>query len=161
MGFGRRFNLPKNIRLVDGDKAIIDNNQPLEKEKKKRARDEEILQEQVATYIKIKYPDIIFTSESSGIRVPMSIAKQMKKCRSGKDLPDLIILEPRKGYHGCCIELKKETAEIYKKDGSLRKNEHVEGQEEILLNLKEKGYFTSFAIGFDHAISLIDFYLGE
>ena len=161
MAFGKRFKLPANIRLVDGDKAIIDNNQPLPKEKKKRARDEEILQEQVATYVKFKYPDIIFTSESSGIRVPMSIAKQMKKCRSGKDLPDLIILEPRKGYHGCCIELKKENAEIYKKDGSLRKNEHVEGQEQILLNLKEKGYFTSFAIGFDHAISLIDCYLEE
>lgn len=145
-----------NLKFLPNGKVLISSEQP----KKKRKNEEDKIQEQLGEYIRRKYPDVIFTSESSGVRVTKWVAVHMKKCRSGRSLPDVIILEPRKGYHGCCIELKTEKAEIYKKDGTLRKNEHVEGQEDTLNYLKEKGYFTSFAIGLDHAITLVDFYLG-
>ena len=114
----------------------------------------------IAKYIKLQYPNVIFTSESSGIRLSIGQATQLKKMRSSAGLPDLWILEPRKGYHACLLELKREGTTIYKKNGDLRKDKHLEEQEEILHQLQEKGYFAKFVVGFEDAKEVVDFYLG-
>ena len=80
--------------------------------------------------------------------------------RSSAGLPDLWLLEPRKGYHACLLELKREGTDIYKKNGDLRKNKHLSEQEEILHRLQEKGFFAKFVVGFDDAKAVVDFYLG-
>jgi len=115
----------------------------------------------VAQYIRSTYPDIIFTSESSGVRLTIGQAVLLKKLRSDKAMPDLWLLEARKGFHGMLLELKKEGTIIYKKDGELRRDKHLKEQEEILKRLTDKGYFAKFCVGFDAAKSLIDFYLRE
>jgi len=114
----------------------------------------------IANYIKLQYPSVIFTSESSGIRLSIGQATQIKKMRSSAGLPDLWLLEPRKGYHACLLELKREGTDIYKKNGDLRKNKHLSEQEEILHRLQEKGFFAKFVVGFDDAKAVVDFYLG-
>jgi len=121
---------------------------------------EERLQSAISTYIKLKYPDVIFTSESSGIRVPMHMAIQMKKQRSMHKLPDMIILEPNNQYKGLCMELKKDRS-IYKKDGSLRKSDHVEEQSKTLKILEKKGYKAVFACGVDECIRVVDGYMAN
>ena len=98
----------------------------------------------IANYIKLQYPSVIFTSESSGIRLSIGQATQIKKMRSSAGLPDLWLLEPRKGYHACLLELKREGTDI----------------EEILHRLQEKGFFAKFVVGFDDAKAVVDFYLG-
>lgn len=118
---------------------------------------EESLQMAVSNYLRLQYPDIIFTSESSGIRLTIGQAVKAKRLRSSKGLPDLIILEPKKKYSGLCLELKSKSP--LKKNGAFRKSEHLENQREILKNLTMKGYCAVFATGFDEAKEIIDNYL--
>lgn len=122
-------------------------------------KQEERLQTAVANYIKMQYPNVIFTSESSGIRVSMGVAVQMKRQRSKHKLPDLIILEPKGKFHGLCIELKKNRKEIYLKDGSLSSKKHVQEQKKTLDLLNEKGYKAVFSCGFDETQKIIDEYM--
>lgn len=126
--------------------------------KKKTQRKEESLQIQVSAYIRAKYPDVIFTSESSGVRVSMGTAIKMKKQRSNHKLPDMIILHPMNGYCGLCIELKKEGEIVWLKNGSLSTNKHIQEQAQTLSQLGKLKYCADFAIGYNQAILLIDRY---
>ena len=122
-------------------------------------KQEERLQSQLSRYIRLQYPNVIFTSESSGLRVPIGVAVKMKDQRSEHKLPDMIILESNEKYNGLIIELKKNRAEIYKKDGTFKKSEHVEKQRKTLLLLKLQGYMAVFACGFEDAKNVVDYYM--
>lgn len=126
--------------------------------KKYRQRKEESLQIQVSSYLRAKYPDVIFTSESSGVRVSMGQAVKMKKQRSTHKLPDMIILKPMKQYHGLCLELKKEGETVWLKNGSLSTNKHIQEQAETLRELVRLGFIAEFAVGYNEAIKIIDKY---
>lgn len=119
---------------------------------------EESLQIAISTYLKLQYKDVIFTSESSGIRLSIGAAIKAKKQRSEGKLPDMIILEPRGPWKGLCLELKKEGEKVYCGNGKLRAG-HISEQAKTLRRLSEKGYFACFAIGFSHAKQLIDDYM--
>lgn len=120
---------------------------------------EESIQIAVSKFIKLAYPNVVFTSESSGVRVNMGTAIKMKKQRSNHKLPDMIILEPRNGYHGLCLELKKSRQGVYLKNGSLSSLEHIQEQQKTLNVLTEKGYLALFACGIDEALQIIQKYL--
>jgi hypothetical protein len=119
---------------------------------------EERIQSAVARYLRLQHPNTVFTSESSGIRVPMGLAVQMKAQRSNHKLPDMIILESNDKYKGLMIELKKDRAALYRKDGTFKKSEHIDKQRETLMLLKKQGYMAVFACGFDEAKDIIDYY---
>lgn len=137
----------------------IDEYRSLPGVKKKSQRKEESLQIQVSSYIRAKYPDVIFTSESSGVRVSMGTAIKMKKQRSSHKLPDMIILKPMKQYHGLILELKKEGEIVWLKNGSLSTNKHIQEQAETLRELARLGFVAEFAIGYTQAINIINKYL--
>lgn len=120
---------------------------------------EENLQIAISAYLKLQYPNVYFTSESSGIRVPMGVAVKMKKQRSTHKQLDLIILEPKGVYHGLILELKKDANEILTKNGKYRVNDHIKEQLESIEVLRNKGYFASFGCGFKECKNLIDFYM--
>ena len=120
---------------------------------------EQELQIAVSTYIKTQYPNVIFTSESAGINLGFHQAIINKKCRRGNGLPDLWILEASNGYNGCLIELKKEGTKLFKKDGELLRDAHLFEQYTTIIKLREKGYFSDFAVGFEQAKKFIDNYL--
>lgn len=117
------------------------------------------LQEQVCRYLKTQYPEVIFTSESAGYYATIGQATKRKRTRSNKGLPDLLILEPRKVYHGLMIELKAEGKSPYKKDGTLRTDKHTQEQAEVLQALLDKGYLATFATGYEEAVRVLDNYL--
>ena len=121
---------------------------------------EEAVHIAICDYIRVKYPYAIFTSESSGIRVFWKQAKALKRMRSSAGLPDIMIFEPRKSYYGLFLEVKREEFAVYKKDGGLVSNAHIQEQENILHRLKQRGYMAEFVRGFDDAKALIDYYLG-
>lgn len=125
----------------------------------KKKKTEESMHIALAQYIKLQYPDVIFTSESSGIRVNMGQAVKMKKLRSVGKLPDVIILQPSGHYHGLALELKATNASPFLKDGSLSTNEHVREQAKMLDRLKNKGYCAHFVVGLDQAKAEVDNYL--
>lgn len=125
-----------------------------------RTKKEESLQMQVAKYLKLQYPGIIFRSDfAAGIKMTIGQAVKHARMQQGKDYPDLFIAEPRNGKHGLYMELKKDFGEVYKKDGSLRDIPHIRGQQETLWKLQGKGFVAVFACGFDDAKKIIDQYL--
>lgn len=114
----------------------------------------------IVSYIRTKYPDVIFRTDfASGMRLSIGMAKRHKALQYSRAYPDLFIAEPRGKYCGLFIELKTDTNVIWKKDGSLRKNKHHEEQATMLQKLNEKGYKAVFGNGYFNTIKKIDEYL--
>lgn len=120
------------------------------------------LQVQVADYIRLRYPKVLFHSDfGSGIKLTMGQAIKQKRQNGGRRAwPDMFIAEPMrdKGWYGLFIELKKEGTRLYKKDGTPA-SEHIKEQSELLEELDGLGYMAVFAVGFDEAKKIIDEYL--
>ena len=114
----------------------------------------------VCRYIQARYPSVIFTSDPSGMRVTIGLRVEIKKKRcQGYKIPDLIIDEPRGGYHGLRMEIKRSPSELYDRNGNYRKTEHIQEQAKAIDRLKELGYFAAFACGWDECIKVIDHYM--
>jgi hypothetical protein len=117
------------------------------------------VQEQVCDYLRLRYPFAIFRSDyASGLKLTMSQAVKHKHLQSSRAWPDLMIYEPVGGKQGLALELKRDDVKVYKLDGSLRKDEHVEEQAAMLEKLSRRGYRAEFACGFDQAQTVIDDY---
>ena len=120
---------------------------------------EKSLHKSVCQYLRMQYNGILFNSDLSGsMKLTIGQASAMKSLRSNRGFPDLVIYEPRNGYHWLFLELKIEGTKLYKKNGD-PETPHIEEQLYCLLKLKSKGYQACFAIGFDQAKILIDDYL--
>ena len=123
---------------------------------------EETIQKQICQYVKMQYPDILFNTDLSGIKLPMGLAVKVSKLRSSRAFPDLVFYEPRKingkMYYGLFIELKKDGVKIFKRNGAVVANGHIKEQIKMITKLSEKGYYACFAIGFDEAKEIIDNY---
>ena len=127
------------------------------------------LQSQVAIYLRMKYPTVVFHSDfGSGVRLRPHQARMQKIQNGGRRAwPDMFIAEPaprcidgswKYEWHGLFIELKREGTRIWKKNGEFA-SEHIREQYMMLEELRERGYKADFAIGFDQAMRLIDNYL--
>ena len=119
------------------------------------------LQAQVADYIRLQYPTVIFHSDyGSGIKLTMGQAIKQKRLNGGRrSWPDMFLAEPKGKYSGLFIELKKEGVRVYKKDGTLVSDGHIREQYDMLEQLRRRGYAANFACGFDEAKALIDRYM--
>lgn len=129
------------------------------------------LQAQVADYIRLKYPSVIFHSDfGSGIKLTMGQATRQKRLNGGRrSWPDMFIAETTivkredgtyDGLSGLFLELKREGTRIFKKDGTLVSDAHIREQFDMLEQLRWRGYKAEFACGFDEAKKIIDEYLG-
>lgn len=121
------------------------------------------LQKAVCKYLSIQYPDVLFLSDTiAAVKLTMPQAARNKaiQCKDFK-CPDLLILEPRAGYHGLFIELKTETP--YKKDGEIKASQydHLKLQSETLKKLMSKNYLALFAWDFDKIKQNIDDYINH
>ena len=124
-------------------------------------KEEQYIQTAICNYIRANYPEVIFTSDLSGIRLPMHLAKMVKPLKSSRGMPDLLILQPssKYNYSALFIELKAPGAKITKKDGQLKSDPHLNEQRAIIDRLNQLGYSAHFAVGFEQARSIIDDYL--
>lgn len=157
---GRRFNPRRDqyLKTRDPDKAPV-------------VRHEENMQRQICHYLKLQYPNAIFRSDTSSGRWEYSRRDLAAKViyNSQKSWPDLFIYEPKfiegQQYAGLALELKKEGTTIVlrtgPRKGHLTSNPHIQEQALLLKELKKRGYFATFAIGFDHAQKTIDWYMGR
>ena len=125
----------------------------------KNKRKEEVIHLQICEYLRRQYKDVIFLSDLSGIKMSIGLATKVSKMKSERGIPDLIILEAKYGFNGLCIEIKKNSSEIYCKNGELRTEKHILEQNKILTRLANKGYMARFGCGFDHCKEIIDNYL--
>ena len=123
---------------------------------------EEILKSQISQYLVLQYPDVIFRFDiAADIHLPDKLLwKSNRIHKHKKGYPDLFIAEPRGKYSGLFLELKKDKFEVFKKrDGKMKKSEHLEGQRLMLDRLNEKGYLADWGLGFDDTKEKIDNYL--
>lgn len=120
------------------------------------------LQQAVADYLRMQYPEIMFHSDyGSGIKLTARQAAIQKRQNGGqRGWPDMFIAEPQATSHGLFIELKKDGTRIKKKNGEWA-SEHIAEQAEVLDRLNFRGYKAEFAVGFEEAKRLIDWYLGK
>lgn len=119
---------------------------------------EQKLHESICHYLKFQYPNVVFISEQSGLRVSPGISKKLKATRSVDTHADLYILKPIGKYSGLILEIK--AVDIYYKGSRvLKKNEHVEDQAKTIEKLNKLGYYATFVVGLDEAIEIIDDYL--
>jgi hypothetical protein len=125
-----------------------------------KSKAEEKVHTMLCEYINYQYPNVIFTSDASGIYVGKQRAIIMSKQRSKHKIPDLLIFEPRGGYFGLFIEVKASKKDLYLKDNkTLRKSEHLEAQNDTLQKLINRGYVAKFGCGFEYCKALIDLYM--
>lgn len=122
------------------------------------------LQRKVCQYVRTHYRDAIFRSDfASGLHLTMRQAAQHKRLQSGRAWPDFVLYEPsHDAKHALlALELKASGVSIYKRDGTLRSDRHLEEQAEMIRQLRERGYAADFAVGLEDAIAKIDAHMGR
>lgn len=123
---------------------------------RKKLGREENLHDAVCIYLKLQYPDVVFATDASGVRLPIGLASKFARLKSESGLPDIFIYEPKDGFHGLFMELKREGERVWLKDGSLSKDKHIQKQNKLHEKLRKKGYYGGFVIGLDKAKAYID-----
>ena len=122
------------------------------------------LQEQVARYLRLQYPDVLFHADfGSGAKLTRGQAIRQKRQNGGqRGWPDSFIAQPRVGgvweSYGLFIELKRDGTRLKKKNGDWA-TPHIAEQAKVLEQLCRRGYVAKFAVGFDEAKKIIDEYL--
>ena len=113
----------------------------------------------VVQYLKLQYKNALFHSDVSAVKLPIQVAAKVNRLNNRSGHPDLMIYERSGKYIGLAIEIKREGQYPYKKDGTLKKNEHLEKQQKYLNDLEKRGWKAVFCTGFDEAKKVIDWYL--
>lgn len=122
------------------------------------------MQRRVATYLRREYPGVEFHSDyAAGLKLTENQARIRKSLNSGRGWSDMFIAEMSRGYGGLFIELKKDGVSIYCKTGprkgQLVASEQIEIEAAFIQRMLKKGYCARFAVGYDNAVALIDWYL--
>lgn len=120
---------------------------------------EALITEQLANYIRLKYPDVIFHFDLSGVNNPSPSSRAYNSRINGRAWPDLFIACPKgEYYHGLFIEIKKDGTKLKKKDGTWA-TPHIAEQAEVLTKLCRVGYAANFGVGFMQCQLIIDGYM--
>ena len=121
-------------------------------------RKEDRLSQQIATYLNVQYPNVIYHFDvGSGGTSSIGMAMRNKRLNKWLGYPDLFIAKRKHMFCGLFIEIKVDS--IFKKDGSMKKSDHLTKQRAILNLLRSEGYETMFGCGFDQIKQIIDDYL--
>lgn len=67
---------------------------------------EEHEQAAVVAFLREKYPDALFTIAPNGMKLPPSVAIRLSRTGYRAGTPDIMIFEPRAGFHGLFVEMK-------------------------------------------------------
>jgi|9_EtaG_2_1085328.scaffolds.fasta_scaffold00063_3 hypothetical protein len=112
---------------------------------------EENIQISIVEYLKLQYPNLLFTATMGG-QFQRHYSQRLKAKRTGylKGVSDLLIFEPRGGYCGLFIELKRD-----------RKCYPTAEQKRFISRASDRGYYATCAKGFSECKELIDKYLNE
>jgi hypothetical protein len=124
-----------------------------------RAQREYLICRELAAYLRLKYPKVIFHYDLAGLNLSKAQAGMAKVLQKGRGWPDLFIAEGRNRYKGCFIEIKKEGTRLYKKDGITPVTEHIKEQRQGMFDLMNAGFDCYWGIGLDSCIKIVDNYL--
>ena len=116
------------------------------------------LYRQIAYYMKLQYPHVLYRFDMAGMNLSKAQAGQNKAIQCGKGYPDLTVLEKRNGFGALFIEIKPEGTKLYKRNGEPA-TPHIAEQLNYLLELRKRGYCIAFGVGFQNIQNIIDKYL--
>jgi len=120
---------------------------------------EQYIHAALCSYIAGNYPQVIFTTDLNGIRLPISLAKRIKYLKSGRGIPDLLIFQPAGNKHGLMLEIKSIDADVYRKDGKLKAKAHTQEQGAMIQRLRALGYAAWFVRGIEAGQDCIRTYM--
>ena len=125
--------------------------------KKKLSEDQE--QEILCKWVKKTYPNVLFTVDLGGIRLNMG-QRRIMKTRAKRGHPDLMFQEWfGDRFCGLAIEFKRTGETVFKKDGTLKKDDHLKEQLEYLIELRNRYWLAVFVSGIESAKIVIKAYL--
>ena len=119
------------------------------------------LQKQVSAWLTVAHNDILFLSDTiAGLKltIPQQVRNKAIQ-KHGFKCPDILILKPSNNHSGLFIELKTESP--FKKNGELKKNEHLEAQQKSINDLLENGYYACFSWSLNQTVKIIESYLKD
>ena len=120
------------------------------------------LRRMLARWLQYQYPNAIYRFDlAADLKLTMGQARKHKELHPYRGYPDLFIAEPCGKYCGMYVELKADGNSPYKRNGELKKSEHLKEQEVMLDKLNSRGYFAKFATGFNEAKGLIESYFKQ
>ena len=129
------------------------------KVKGQRERTEQDEQLALCHWLRVHYPEVMFWSDMSGVKLPIGLAVKVSQMRSNRAIPDLFLAYPANGKHGLFIELKRTGTRMKKKDG-MWASEHIEEQATVIAELRRLGYGACFAVGLEEAKKIVALYMG-
>lgn len=114
---------------------------------------------QLAQYLQLRYPDVIYRFDlAADLKLTPGQARRHKIMHPKRGHPDLFLAEPRAGFHGLFIEIKKDGVRLFTKTGKAA-SDHIAEQADMLDQLRARGYTAEFGVGFDDCKRIIDEYL--
>ena len=128
---------------------------------KMKPETERKVHKRVANYLRTVHPRVRFVSTLDGERFGTFQASAIRALQWGRGVPDLLIFCPDGKYAGLAIEIKKDFKSVFKKDGGLKKSEHLEEQYSWLKYLRGAGWKAEFGAGYDHCIELIESHINK
>lgn len=108
---------------------------------------EQQIQAAFVRYIRVRYPGVLFCASAGGLHTGIRQATKMKAAGYSRGFPDLQFCEPRGGYLGLFLELKRP------------KGYASPEQKAWVKALQERGYRAEIVKGLDAAITAIDAYM--
>lgn len=130
----------------------------------KITKHEEQIQKMVAIYIKRQFPYIkYFLSDyAAGLHLTQNQARIRSSMNGDRGWSDMFIPYPSRGFNGLFIELKKDGTAIYcsrgPRKGKLVADEQIQLEAAFINDMISNGYFARFAVGFDSAQKILDWY---
>lgn len=127
----------------------------------KKRREEKGIYRALAEYLTLKNLEYRFDIAADIKLTPSQAAQQKRIYLHKRGFPDLVIFEKRGKYGALFLEIKKNRAQVFNKDGTYKKDKHIQEQREYLKKLEKKGYKALFVFGLIGAIKAIEEYLNE
>lgn len=151
------------------DEQIVAKQKKKKRERNKKSKtltgqSETAVQEKLVSYLRKHHSSVLFNADMAGVNLTMGQAVKARKAGAINSAhPDLVIYEPRIYNNRICsalfVELKKENAAVFKKNGELYKSEHLHKQNEYHKQLIKRGYEACFCAGYESAKNKIEKYL--
>lgn len=126
---------------------------------------ENALYEQIAQYMNLKYPEVLYRFDLGGMWTPSHKARNLYGRLNRRAWPDLFVAKSTmfagttSPCAGLFLELKKQGTRLKKRDGQWA-SDHIAEQAAVLDGLRSEGYYAEFATGLDEVIQYLNSYLG-
>lgn len=105
------------------------------------------LQVDVVSWMRMKWPNLLFTSTQAGDRRSVIAAVMMKRMGYSNGTPDLLIFSARGGWNGLLVEIKTSTGVL------------SDAQQRWRDRASEENYLYEAVFGIDQAKDVIERYM--